>query len=76
MIINPRCEIQNTNLFGKKNYDQKQKAHIMPNKQCKCNAWHCLTKLLRVHKQEISISSLTLEYMYRLVYTHTKSEIA
>ena len=44
------------NLFGKKNYDQKQKAHIMLNEQCKCNAWQCLTKLKREHKQEISIS--------------------
>ena len=33
------------NLFGKQNYDQKQKAHIMLNEQCKCNAWQCLTKI-------------------------------
>ena len=46
MILNPRCEIQNKkNIFGKKNYDQKQKADIMLNEQCKCNAWQCLTKL-------------------------------
>ena len=37
---------KHNNLFGlKKIYDQKQKAHIMLNEQCKCNAWQCLTKL-------------------------------
>ena len=65
MIINPRCEIQNTKFFDKKNYDKKQKAHIMLNEQCKCN----------VHKQKISIFQLTLEYMYKLVHTHIKSKI-
>ena len=57
MIINPRCEIQNTkNFLVKKNYDKKQKAHIMLNEQCKFNARQSLTKLDKVHKQEISIN--------------------
>ena len=29
------CNTKHKNLFGKKKYDQKQKAHIMLNEQCK-----------------------------------------
>ena len=47
-ILDSKSKMWNTkhkNIFGKKYYNQKQKAHIMLNEQCKCNAWQCLTKL-------------------------------